>query len=93
MARFKVGDRVKVRSSGRLGTVSAVFDAEYWNLWDHTGDSAHEYTVDFDDGSGAVNIVEKVLEFANVRTCECGAKFIPWYEKNHADYCPLYKKD
>lgn len=84
-AKFGIGDKVKLLSSGKLGEVKAVFDGNDWNL--HKGE--HEYTVEFDDGSGAVNIVERVLEHAHVKTCECGLKYARSGGK-HSTWCPLY---
>lgn len=87
---FKIGERVKVKISGKAGTVKAVFPAEYWNLVANGGDD--EYTIEFDDGEGAVNLRENLLELIYVPRCTCGLKFVR-HGGLHSDYCDLYEKD
>lgn len=88
--KFKMGDHVRVKATGRTGTVKTVYDAYTWGMW--TGFS-HEYSVDLDDGSGAVTLIESVLEFSDETLpigikCECGVASVG--QGKHSDYCPLF---
>lgn len=83
---FKVGDRVRITTNGKTGTIKAVYDADYWNLQAGNGD--HEYTVELDHGEGAINMVERVLAYEYERRCECGVKY-DRHGGKHSDYCPL----
>lgn len=84
MAKFTIGDKVKVKTSGATGVVKTVFESGYWNMMDD------EYGVEFDDGSGMITLVEKVLE-ANEPppACQCGLKFSRHGGK-HSRWCKLY---
>lgn len=80
---FKVGDRIKIRTSGKTGTVKGVFEAEMWNLY-----GGDEYQVEFDDGSGALTVSERILEREHEITCECGIRFVRDANK-HSTWCPM----
>lgn len=86
---FKIGDRVRLTTSGKTGIVRQVFDADYWNLSAGNGD--HEYSVEFDNGEGAINLVERVLELVQGVKCECGALSVG--SNKHSDYCVLYEAE
>lgn len=83
---FKVGDRVRVKTTGQQGVVQTIFPAEYWGIIE--GDD--EYAVLFDSG-GSINMRDSILELVNVPKCECGAKFTS-FQQIHSDWCPFYEK-
>lgn len=84
MSKFKLGDRVRVTTSGKTGTVTAVHEANMWNM------ASDEYTVQFDDNA-AIMLVEKVLElFEKVpeKKCICGLKYARSGGK-HSNWCNI----
>lgn len=91
MSRFKVGDRVKIRTSGRTGTVRIVYEGQNWGFT-----VEDEYSIEFDDGTGAMTLVERIIEplesigFYEVK-CECGSKYSS-FETIHSYWCPVYKE-
>lgn len=87
MSKFQIGDKIKVKSSGKTGVIKAIYDGDMWNMSDN------EYGVEFDDGSGIITIVERVLQpidFLEEIKCECGVGAVNG--NKHSDYCPLYSK-
>lgn len=87
MAKFTIGDKVRVKTSGMTGVVKTVFESGYWNMMDN------EYGVEMDDGSGMITLVEKVLvKNWPDPVCECGLKYARSGGK-HSSWCPLYDKD
>lgn len=87
MAKFTIGNKVRIRTSGMTGVIKTVFDSGFWNMQDT------EYGVEMDDGSGVITIVEKVLEKNwPDPVCECGLKHTRHGGK-HSSWCPLYDKD
>lgn len=94
--KFKIDDHVRVKTSQKTGYVRAVYDADYWNLWTMDGGD-HEYGIEYDDGSGTCNIVEKVLELSDStpvypKRCSCGA-WITSFPDNHSAWCDLFIHD
>lgn len=87
MAKFTIGDKVRVKTSGMTGVIKAVFESGYWNMMDD------EYGVEMDDGSGMITLVEKVLvKNEPDPVCQCGLK----YARNggkHSSWCPVWSKD
>lgn len=87
MARFTLGDKVRVKTSGMTGVVKTVFESGYWNMLDD------EYGIEMDDGSGMVTIVDKVLERNEpAPVCQCGLKFSRHGGK-HSSWCKLYDEN
>ncbi len=84
---FKVGDRVKIKESGKTGEVTNLFPSEYWNLMAGGGDD--EYTVKLDDGDGAINFRESLLELIDAKKCTCGLVYARSGGR-HSDWCDLY---
>lgn len=83
MAKFNVGDKIKVKTSGKTGVIRIVYESGYWNMQDT------EYAVEFDGGEGAITLVERVLESLNPEPrCECGVGSVKG--NKHSYYCPLY---
>ena len=87
---FKVGDRVRVKTSGKAGVIIAVHDSIEYNMF---FPNEVEYSVLFDAGEGQVNIVGRVLERETVNNCDCGEHLVPWQRGHHARWCKLYQKD
>lgn len=86
MAKFDVGDKVRIRTSGKTGTVKVIYDGNYWNMSDS------EYGIEFDDGSGTITIIERVIDLADGEPrCECGVGAVGGGK--HSEYCPLYDRD
>lgn len=86
MAKFKLEDRIRLKTSGKTGVIKSVFDADDWNI----GEA--EYGIDFDDGSGVITIVERVLEKidgSGAPKCECGSRFSSFADI-HSFWCRLY---
>lgn len=88
--KFKIGDRVKVRTSNQAGVIKQVIEADSWNMFGSSSND-YEYRIDFDDGSNSV-IVEKVLDLTeNVKSkCTCGAVFTS-FSQIHSDWCDYNK--
>ncbi len=89
-AKFKVGDRVRVKTSGNIGEVKEVVEADYWYMM-APNSADYEYRIQFDDGNTSV-IVEKVLELEQVaiNKCTCGLKYARSGGK-HSDWCDYNK--
>ncbi len=91
--KFKIGDKVKCTTNTKTGVVKAVYDADYWNLYSMDGSESHEYGVEYDDGSGLINLVEKVLELTGesnelYKGCDCGAKHTR-NPTHHSSWCSV----
>lgn len=87
MAKFKIGDKVRIKTSGMTGIVKAIYEFGYWNM------AEDEFGIEMDDGSGMITIVEKVLERNEPPpVCECGLKHSR-HGGRHSDWCPLYEPD
>lgn len=87
MARFDIGDQVRLKGSGKTGVVKTVFPSDYWNMKDD------EYGVELDDGSGVITITERALEKRYVYPeCECGLKYARSGGK-HSFWCPLFSRN
>lgn len=85
MSKFKLGDKIRVRTSGKIGTVKTVYEGDDWNM------SENEYGIDFDDGSGVITIVERVLEREKGEPrCTCGA-LKTRNPEHHSRWCDLYE--
>jgi hypothetical protein len=84
---FKVGDRVRVKLSGKEGIVETIFDADYWHHM--AGGAEDEFAIRFDDDGSLVNIRESLLEYVNVPKCECGARFTS-FPQIHSYWCKFY---
>lgn len=87
--KFQIGDRVRVTTNEKTGTIKAVFDSFSWAMIGVD----HEYTIEFDDGSGATTIVERVLELVEGgkprrSLCVCGVATVG--QGKHSDWCELY---
>lgn len=86
MAKFNVGDKIKIKTSGKTGIIRIVYESGYWNMVDT------EYAVELDDGEGAISLVERVLESLDPEPrCECGVGSVKG--NRHSDYCPLYSRE
>lgn len=81
MTQFKIGDRVKVKTTGKAGTITGVFPAEMWNLY-----GGDEYQIEFDSGGGALTVSERILESEHDVGCTCGLKFARSGGK-HSSWC------
>jgi hypothetical protein len=87
LTKFKVGDKVHIKTSGMTGVIKTLFPSDYWNMSDD------EYGVQMDDGSGLVTIVEKVLEkIEQELTCQCGLKYARSGGR-HSYWCPMSEKE
>lgn len=83
---FRLGKKVRVKTSGMTGVVKAVYEFGYWNM------AENEYGIEMDDGSGLITLIERVLESIEPEpVCECGQKGISYAK--HSDWCPLYEFD
>lgn len=95
MTKFKEGDKVVVRASGRMAIVEKAYEASFW-AFDYYN---NEYAVKFDDDGTTITLIEKALRWPDEieltysgPKCECGSFKVRSYENLHADWCPLYKK-
>lgn len=90
--QFNVGDRVRVKTSGKTGVVLSIHDSttDYSIFYPNET----EYSVLLDAGEGQLNIVGRVLEHEAVNRykCDCGEHLVSWQKGHHARWCKLYQK-
>lgn len=87
MAKFKVGDKIRIKTSKNTGVIKLIYPSDYWNM------TEDEYAIELDDGSGVMTIVERVLELRDGPVkCTCGLKYAPSGGK-HSSWCDLYDKN
>lgn len=92
---YKIGDKVRITTLDRTGVVSRVFDSHTWGVW--SMGAGHEYSIDIDEGGGALTFMEKELEPLELilptgrKVCECGVEKLGYGK--HSDYCPIYDRD
>lgn len=95
MSKFNVGDKIRIKTTGRTGKIRAEFTSQdaWWNL----AECGKDYIIELDDGTGTLTLAEKVLEKYSPEDkkaggCECGA-FVTDFPEHHSTWCPLHRSN
>lgn len=90
MSKLKMGDRVRVKETSKLGKVNTIYDYAYWGI------DEDSVSVVLDDGNFVTcksSELERMDEAENdYIKCECGLKFSRHGGK-HSAWCALSYKN
>lgn len=89
---FSLGDRVKLKISGREGIVAAIYEGSFIaGANDETS-----YMIELDGGVGTTTVREGALEFNGLNfwkpQCECGLRYARSGGK-HSSWCPAKEQE